>query len=215
MSELRSETARINGAKSNGPLTPEGKATSAHNSLRHGLRAKAIVLPGESEEDYKALHAAHVERFQPADQVEMELVEAMAVARWRLRRIANIETHVLTNQMTWNSKHNSSYRELQDDDQRLAYVYEQCSGHINLLSRYESSLNRTFDRALKQLQLLQKSRPSPAPGFVRQSFEPDTLPSPQSSPSTGGAALPPAPRAHPQPQLPPETSPAGPPRGAL
>ena len=167
MSTLKSETAQINGAKSNGPITPEGKTKSALNSLRHGLTAKAIVLPGESQEDYQALLAAHVERFQPADPIEMELVETMAAARWRLRRIANIETHMLSNQMTWNSKHNSSYKELEDDDQRLAYVFEQLSEKLALLVRYESSLNRTFDRALKQLQLLQRTRVSPPVGSFR------------------------------------------------
>ena len=167
MATLKSETAQSNGAKSSGPITPEGKAISAANSLRHGLTTKAIVLPGESAEDYKALLAAHIDRFQPADSVEMELVEAMAAARWRLRRVANIETHMLTNQMTWNLKYNSSYSELQDDDQRLAYVYEQLSEKLALLVRYESSLNRTFDRALKQLQLLQRTRVSPPVGSFR------------------------------------------------
>ena len=61
-----------------GPTTPEGKAKSATNSLRHGLTAKAVVLPTESREEFQALLAAHVERFQPADSIEMDLVESMA-----------------------------------------------------------------------------------------------------------------------------------------
>ena len=58
MSQLKSETARTNEAKSNDPVTEEGKATSSRNSLRHGLRAKAVVLPDESQEEFDELREA-------------------------------------------------------------------------------------------------------------------------------------------------------------
>src|SRR5258707_1183927 len=65
-SQLQSDTARANGAKSNGPATPEGRAISSRNSLRHGLTAKAVVLPGESQEEFQALLDAYIDQFQPA-----------------------------------------------------------------------------------------------------------------------------------------------------
>ena len=52
MSQLKSETARANGAKSRGPVTPEGRAASSRNSLRHGFTAESVVLPTESQEDF-------------------------------------------------------------------------------------------------------------------------------------------------------------------
>ena len=83
----KAATARINGAKSNGPITAEGKAISSQNSLKHGLSSSRVVLPHESQEDYDKLEASLINRFKPADELESDLVQEMAAARWRLRRI--------------------------------------------------------------------------------------------------------------------------------
>src|SRR5258708_40102272 len=77
----KGDASRANGAKSRGPVTPEGRAKSARNSIRHGLRAKSIVLPTESKEEYQSLLDSYHDQFDPQTAVEMELVEAMAVAR--------------------------------------------------------------------------------------------------------------------------------------
>jgi hypothetical protein len=51
-SDLKTKTARANGAKSHGPATLEGRAKSSRNSLRHGLSAKTVLLPAESHEQF-------------------------------------------------------------------------------------------------------------------------------------------------------------------
>lgn len=62
--------ARVNGAKSNGPTTSEGKARSAQNSLKHGLTSSRVVLPHESKEEYEELEASFKETFKPFGAVE-------------------------------------------------------------------------------------------------------------------------------------------------
>ncbi|MEZ5355888.1 MAG: hypothetical protein R2762_24920 [Bryobacteraceae bacterium] len=48
----RAEAARINGAKSRGPKTSEGKARSAQNARKHGVFAKDFHLPNSSHPEF-------------------------------------------------------------------------------------------------------------------------------------------------------------------
>jgi len=93
--------------------------------------------------------------------VEMDLVQTMAAARWRLRRISTIETTLLNNEMTSRAKECRRELHCPDDDARLAWVFQKLAGNgqsLALLMRYEGTLNRSYDRAFKQLHVLQSAR---------------------------------------------------------
>ena len=92
-SELKSETSRINGAKSHGPKTPEGKEASSRNAIKHGMTARnTFILECENKEDYREFLAEHIAIHQPVTPPEKELVDQMAIARWRIRRFVAAET---------------------------------------------------------------------------------------------------------------------------
>ena len=92
VSSARAEASRKNGAKSRGPNTPEGKARSAHNALRHGMRAqKYVVLPEEDAAEFGELEAALVEELAPVGALQTVLARRVAVAAWRLARADRIE----------------------------------------------------------------------------------------------------------------------------
>ena len=93
------QASRANGAKSRGPITPEGKLASSRNATTHGMLSGTIVLGGESEERFNALLADLHAELQPQTTVEITLVENMAVARWRQMRIWGIEKANMEHQM--------------------------------------------------------------------------------------------------------------------
>lgn len=173
----KSETARANGAKSRGPVTPEGLARSSQNAIQHGLTAKSANLPPvnvlltcESKEEFQTLLDSYLHQFTPQPGVETELVHAMATARWRLRRIVAMETMLLDNEML-------VLREESEDHfkengilntkciDHLTYAFQSLVGGptLALLVRYEGTVNRSHDRAFKQLQILQAARNRPQP----------------------------------------------------
>jgi len=162
MSQSRSEAARINGAKSKGPITPEGRARSSQNSLRHGLLAEQVLLPHEDKAHYNQARDSYVQSFQPADQPQLDLVETMAAARWRLNRLVDMEATILEIEML---RHNHDIEKDFADiiaSEKLAWTFDHMANNgkgLQLLLRYEGQLNRTYDRALKQLQSLQKTNP--------------------------------------------------------
>ena len=87
-------SSRANGARSRGPTTPAGKKASSLNAIRHGLLAKCVVLTNESRENFDILLDQHIDRYRPADDVEISVVEEMASAFWRMRRVWAIETRL-------------------------------------------------------------------------------------------------------------------------
>ena len=78
--------------KSNGgPNTPEGKATSARNSLKHGFNAAMTVLPGEDASAYDMVLRDLRLDHRPRTTIEDQCLQQMGHAYWKLRRVAALE----------------------------------------------------------------------------------------------------------------------------
>src|SRR4051794_10089299 len=91
------EAARRNGALSRGPATPDGKARSAQNALKHGLRSAEFgLLPDEDADAWEAHLAAVRATYRPEDPVEVHLVEGIAVAQWRELWADRVEADVMS-----------------------------------------------------------------------------------------------------------------------
>ena len=87
VSNARATASRRNGARSRGPQSKEGKARSAQNALKHGMRAqKYVVLPDEDAAEFAGLEAALVEELAPVGALQTVLARRVAIAAWRLAR---------------------------------------------------------------------------------------------------------------------------------
>lgn len=148
-SENQISANRRNAEKSTGPRTEAGKAKVARNALRHGLRAEKVTAFDESDADFVAFHAAQRDAFAPADDIEEQLVERIALCAWRLRRIYRIEAEMFT-----------AFRRTspQFHDTEIATVFDVAADEMIKVSRYETSLDRGFNRAYLALERRQARR---------------------------------------------------------
>ncbi len=81
---MNADTTENPASKKRGPNTPEGKARSAMNALKHRLRAERFaLLPEETIEAFEAYTVGAREDLRPGDARELALVEAIVVAEWR------------------------------------------------------------------------------------------------------------------------------------
>ena len=169
-SELKSETARINGAKSRGPTTEAGKAASSQNAIKHGMTARnTYILECENANEYKEFLAQHIAIHLPATPPEKELVEQMAIARWRIRRFVNAETVLIDCEVVRNrGKVEKEFATL-GCDVHVAMAIRSLADEsraLSLMSRYEARHQRTHDKAyaaLRELQEARTSQPHPKP----------------------------------------------------
>jgi hypothetical protein len=147
-SSLRAETARLNGSKSHGPTTEEGKRRTRLNALKHGLRAETLLLETSSDAEkaiFEDLRVRLEEEFVPRTVEKQLLLESMIHAIWQKRRCLHFET-----------------KELRED-----FIFH--GPIVDRLLRYGSSADKRLFRALNELKRLQKEDPP-------QADDPDTAP---------------------------------------
>jgi hypothetical protein len=87
ISEIQAEANQANAEHSTGPRTEEGKARSSQNAIKHGAFAKSIVLSGESQEEFDAMHDGFIKDHNPEGETERGLVRGLTETQWRLNRL--------------------------------------------------------------------------------------------------------------------------------
>jgi hypothetical protein len=141
------------------------------------LTAETLLLKGESESDFKALFEALEAKHQPTTPTEETLVADLAMATYADRKKL-------------------------DDSCRLGLVADSNSNTMALIGRQEARLERSYYKALHELQRLRAQRPAeaekvaddPELGLVCHSSPqvplpqavPPQKPSPQPPPSPAG-----------------------------
>ena len=132
------EANRLNALKSTGPKTPDGRARTSLNAVRHGLTAQTVVLTKEDPAAYVAIREALMDAYNPVGAAELMLVNQLAAAYWRTIRSRRIEKAIL--------------------DQAPDEILDTFNSHFQTYFRYDSAISRDYYRALAALDRAQENR---------------------------------------------------------
>lgn len=90
--EKQRQANRANALKSTGPVSPAGKLKVSANRISHGILSTRFLLKEECPEEYDELLQQLFRQLTPVGALEQGLVEKIAMAFWRLRRLARAES---------------------------------------------------------------------------------------------------------------------------
>ncbi len=142
ISQAHSDAARTNGAKSHGPITPDGKARSSQNARTHGFTSQRLFLAELDKPEFDQLRARLLAEFTPKGDAELLVFDELILAAWKLRNISLQETTL--GEQTGADLIFSTDPELM----KLA----------DRLQRYRTTNERAFHRAIAELRRLQNDR---------------------------------------------------------
>jgi hypothetical protein len=151
-----------------GPKTPEGKARSSRNAIKHGLTSREpVLLAHESREAWEQFSRDFVESLHPAGADEIALAREMALTLWRSRR-ASVYQAALTAAALRDAERRaeSEARNLRLSPEARARQLELLRAETVLpagpqferLLKYEARLDRQFDRLFRRYFKLQAIR---------------------------------------------------------
>ncbi len=151
--EAQIEANRRNSQRSTGPRTAEGKSVSRRNALRHGLAARTLVVaPWEDEAEFAMFAADMRADLAPDGACEEALAQRIVLCAWRLERLCRIEADMLMGEASL----------LATDARAAGTEIEPPVGawpaEMTALARYEATLDRAMERAMKLLRERQKAR---------------------------------------------------------
>jgi hypothetical protein len=130
--------------RSTGPTSPEGKEISSQNALKHGCCSNRLILADESEVEWRELFQGWLDDYQPGTQTGRSLVAKAAEAEWFLLRMIR--------------RHKEAEQRLTAEQPDIFLWTDEQHKLLERFLRYRTTAERSFTRALNNLERLRKNR---------------------------------------------------------
>ena len=192
MATARQVEANRRNASGPHQMTEAGKQAVRGNAIRHGLAARVhVVLPGEDQNFFNEILESLRAEYAPSTTQQELLVHQIVENYWRLIRARNMESGSLLEVEADFARQYGVESNPADDLTRgaqLGLAFSNNGKMFDKLSRYETAAERSYYRAIHELQRIQKAnpsrdrleaatpRPEPAPKDVEPTPEPVPTP---------------------------------------
>ena len=144
------------------PKPPNPKAThrTRLNAYRHGLTGQTLILTEAEKKAFDAHCDGIVAALAPVGALEIDLAQAIAENRWRLKRIRAIESGIFAAGQIDGPNHarEDADQLAIDEATTQARTWVAKSDNFQLLALYEQRINRTVERNMIELRALRAER---------------------------------------------------------
>jgi hypothetical protein len=142
ISQAHSDAARTNGAKSQGPVTPDGKARSSQNARTHGLTSQRLFIAPEDKPEFQQLLDQLKNEIKPKGILELTAFDQLIFCTWKLRNLSILESEL--------AESTGGDPSIHDDPE----IRKKAA----ILQRYRTTNERARRAALRELRTLQNNR---------------------------------------------------------
>ncbi len=187
-----------NRSNASGPhrMTEAGKQAVRSNAIRHGLATRVhVLLPGEDQNFFNEILDSLRAEYAPSTTQQELLVHQIAESYWRILRARNMESgSLLQVEADFASLYNveSSPEDDLTRGAQLGLALSKNGKMFDKLSRYETTAERSYYRAIHELQKIQKNKPNRDPQEA-------VMPSPEPTPTPAPTEFRSVPQNHPYP----------------
>jgi len=158
ISEIQLAANQANAQLSCGPATPEGKAKSSKNALKHALTGATVLLPTDDAEQYQTEINDAIDTYKPATPEQLRLVQSMIDSLWRISRIMRLETALLYKGQLECAEKFADQPPARRDSLINIEAYLKYEKSMRNLQIQESRLHRRYEKDQAELTRLQTER---------------------------------------------------------
>ena len=149
---------RAHGSKSKGPVSAGGKLKSSQNATLHGLLSTRLVVGGENPLEYQLLLNSLTEDLRPEGANEQMLVEKIAVALWKMKRLNAAEAASIQKTQSLVTAKHLATPDVEKTSLPLALALKTIPENSANFIRYQTQLEGQYYRAMTMLNLVQDRR---------------------------------------------------------
>jgi hypothetical protein len=151
-----------NAQNSTGPKTEQGRSRSRLNAYRHGLTGQIRIFTPEEQDAFDRHCSGIRETLEPVGVFELDLAQAIAENRWRLKRASSLESGIFALGQSGLPDSNDPGQIQIREALAQARTWLDDGKNLQLLTLYEQRIQRAAEKDLAALTALQTKRKADA-----------------------------------------------------